>query len=97
MDNHLIDAILSPIARKLIPHFPLTKRSSKNIFKIAKKANVPTVTAYRIIKELSKWDNIVSKTMPTHRGRPMIVYYIKSREIVINVNKDGTTIKVIQK
>lgn len=97
MNDTLLSTILSSKGRKLLSHFPKSKNSALNIGKIAKKADISTVTAYRIIQILKEWDNIVWLKNPVDTGgSPEILYYIKSRKFIISIKNNGTKVRVIR-
>lgn len=95
MNEELTSAILSKPGRKLISHFPRSKTTALDIRSIAIKAGITQATAYRIIKTLSKWDNIKSiETYTTYA--PLILYYIGSRNFMVIIKSKGTEVKVIE-
>ncbi len=97
MNESLISAILSPTGIKLLSHFPKSKRSAINIETIAEKSNIANSTAYRLIKDLKKWNNIISiKNSKDSLGRPEILYYIKSKNFTIILKHNETQLRVIQ-
>jgi len=96
MNESLISAILSPTGIKLLSHFPKSKISAINIETIAEKSDITTVTAYRLIKDLKKWNNIVTiKNGEGSIGHPEYLYYIKSKNFTIELKNTGTVLRVI--
>lgn len=97
MNEDLILAILTPTGIKLLSHFPTTKRTALIIEQIAEIAGVPITSAYRHIKDLRTWDNIVSvKNRSDTGGRPEWKYYIKSKNFTIRLKSSGTELSVIK-
>ena len=96
-ESILISAILTPTGIKLLSHFPTTKRTALIIEQIAEIAEVPTTSAYRHIKTLREWNNIISiKNKSDTGGRPKWKYYIKSKNFTIRLKSSGIELSVIK-
>ena len=96
-DTRVIGSVFSKSGIKLISHLPLLENNDPiSVSQLAKKSKVPLPTAYKTIKKLSEWDNIVVTEEYTGRA-PEFFYCIKTHsfKIIMNSNYEGSMFEYI--
>jgi len=91
MNETLISAIFSKSGIILIQELSTNPHKSISMEQLAENTGISIATTYRIMGALSTWSNIVSIKTPSIHA-PLTLYYIKSHNFTILINKKGVQV-----